>query len=84
MIDIIRKLGITHGSIYLPLTRSMIKFMSEREERISRLVSIFPEYKDDVLANIRNMEIKTIGLQWCIDYALSGESWNDIKKLINE
>ena len=68
----------------LSICQAAIRAQSEREENISRLVSIFPTYKSDVLNNIRNIEIKTFGIKWCISYALSGNTWQDIKKLLKE
>ncbi len=56
----------------------------EREENISRLISIFPSHKNDILKNIRIIEIKTYGLKWCYEYALSGKTWAEIKNLINK
>ncbi len=54
----------------------------EREENISRLISIFPSHKNDILQNIRNIEIKTYGLKWCYKYASTGKTWEDIKQQI--
>lgn len=82
MNSMIEKLWITPGLINLLIVRSKIKAMSEREEMISRLVSIFPNDGDDIRANIRDIEIKTYGIKWCIDYALSGKSWSEIKEAI--
>lgn len=64
------------------ILNSLIKASSEREESITRLVSIFPNNTVDIYNNIRDLEIKTLGINWCIKYALSGKSWDEIKELL--
>ncbi len=74
--SIIEKLGKNLFSSYYA------KAASTREFNIARLISIFPKHKDDIMKNIRNIEIKTCGLEWCYQYASTGKSWDEIKELL--
>ena len=65
----------------MSIIKSLIEAFSKREESIARLVSIFPNDSTDIYNNIRNLEIKTLGINWCIKYALSGKTWKDLKEL---
>lgn len=77
----IGKLGITPG-IRFPICRAAIKAQSERQESITRLVSLFPKHANDIYANIRNIEIKTYGIKGCITQAVAGKTWPEIKELL--
>ncbi len=78
----IGKLVINTPVMVLPMCQTAIKAQSERQESITRLVSLFPKHANDIYANIRNIEIKTYGIKGCITQALAGKTWPEIKELL--
>lgn len=60
--------------------KAYIGSAQKREENISRLVSLFPDQKEDIINHIEDIETKTYGFEWCYKKALSGMTWGDIKK----
>lgn len=51
-----------------------------REEQISKLLLLAPKDREYITNNIERIEQRTFGLQWCIDYLLTGKSFCSIKK----